>query len=140
MSVNEELVRRVMAKIREVGEAGWDQRSFVSECGTTSCFAGWALRLSGYGIVPDGNGDWFMFQAPEGVEPRFPVPGHGVFADPEAQALLGLTDDQATAIFYFTPADDPCGYADCGYCVTCCGSGVDEFAKHVGHVLEMEGL
>lgn len=124
--MNEQLIRETIAKIHEVGEQGWDQRSFVSECGTASCFAGWAMRLSGYGITRNRWNDGYDFRTPDG--------SRSVFLEGDARRLLGLTEDQASAIFYFIPGpgrvDEDCG----------CGTGVDEFIKHVEHVTGLEGL
>lgn len=98
--MNEALVRATMSHIRAYPEF-WDQSGFVGyspECGTTHCFAGWALRLSGFGLL---GGD---FTAPEGLD----VPErlyqsdarHRVSADFTAQWLLDFTDKQVAAVFY----------------------------------------
>lgn len=34
----------------------WDQSWWVSECGTTACFAGWAVRLADFEFVGDSRG------------------------------------------------------------------------------------
>lgn len=132
--MNEELIRKTMAKIREVGESGWDQSAYVSECGTTSCFAGWALRLSGYGVLSRGPEDGFAFHAPES--------GRKVLAATEAAKLLGLPLAKANEIFLFMGESISCGSEDCRLCApNCvCGSGVDELARHVEHVTGLEGL
>lgn len=78
--VNRKLVADVLAAIRTHESDGWDQEVFVSECGTRFCFAGWALRLGGYGVKTEqylslerGDGidmkrSWFV--APGGEELR----------------------------------------------------------------------
>lgn len=80
--VNRKLVADVLAAIRTHESDGWDQQVFVSECGTRFCFAGWALRLGGYGVKTEqyrsldrGDGidvkrSWFV--APGGEELRSP--------------------------------------------------------------------
>lgn len=105
--LNEALIREVVAYIR-LHRGEWDQADFVAYtadgCGTTHCFAGWALRLSGFGIGKDGD-----FIAPEGYE----VPEHArtshwdgrkdprvVNPDFMAQILLGFDDRQAHRVFY----------------------------------------
>ena len=78
--VNRKLVADVLAAIRTHESDGWDQEVFVSDCGTRFCFAGWALRLGGYGVKTEqycsqewGDGidvkrSWFV--APGGEELR----------------------------------------------------------------------
>jgi hypothetical protein len=101
--INEDLIRRVVAAI-EAQPHKWDQGQFVggaawngadpSECGTTFCFAGWALHLenrlafdSAVGLVAlDAHG-----------KPR-PF-------DVAARDLLGLTEHQAERLFYFVTSD-----------------------------------
>lgn len=136
--MNEELIRATMAKIREVDVAEWNQSDFLAwkddECGTRSCFAGWALRLSGYGIVDDMGEGGLNFRSPE---------GRAVNPNLEARTLLGITHLQADAIFYFMSSTDrTCDSPDCTLCVPgCgCGHGVEGLARHVGHVTGLEGL
>lgn len=109
--MNEKLIREVVAKIRAevaAGTGGWDQRLWIGGgnggCGTTACFAGWALRLSGYGTdyvtrpggLLDGEDwdEWFFIG--EGGTPVYS-------ADAVAGELLGLDVDDAEEIFYFMP-------------------------------------
>lgn len=128
MTVNEALARSVAAKIREVGVEGWDQRMYVSECGTRFCFAGWTLRLSGYGILEDGWGG-LNFCAPGDGD------GSGVYGrrrvNPglEAAKLLGLDDGRADEIFFR-------GLPLVG--VEGQGEGVEEFLTAVGEILGLE--
>jgi hypothetical protein len=51
---NAELAYRVLDHIDAHPES-WDQTQWV--CGTTACFAGWALRLSGYELE-EGSFRW----------------------------------------------------------------------------------
>jgi hypothetical protein len=67
----------------------WSQDSFASACGTTMCFAGWALHLSGY------------------------TTSQGIFYDPQghlireveeaARKVLGFDDEQAHQVFFYFP-------------------------------------
>lgn len=118
--MNESLVRQVMAHIR-ANQDSWNQSDFVgwSPCGTTHCFAGWALRLSGFGLVGS------VFQAPEGMElePGLQVRGRIVATDFTAQWLLGFTDRQASAVFFAFQQTD-----------------VDVFAREVERVTGLSGL
>lgn len=52
MAVNKRLLRKTLAVI-EAHPEHWDQESYASknECGTTACFAGWAVVLSGYKLL-----------------------------------------------------------------------------------------
>lgn len=63
----------------------WHQGTFfgrTTECGTTRCFAGWTLTLSGYDHRYSGSY------------------AHG------AQGLLGLTDDEREHLFFHLQTDD----------------------------------
>ena len=97
--INEDLIRRVVAAI-EAQPHKWDQGQFVggaawngadpSECGTTFCFAGWALYLE----------NRLAFDPTMGL---VALDAHGKPAsfDAVAQDLLGLTPWQAGRIFYY---------------------------------------
>ena len=82
---NTELAERVIGQI-EAHPEEWDQRYWRvrRDCGTTFCFAGWAIQLTAndlglsYGDVLAANGGSDMFTA---------------------QALLGLTSEQSTELF-----------------------------------------
>lgn len=50
---NADLAQRTLAAI-EADPAHWNQKSWVSECGTAWCFAGWAVRIHD-GIDPDAR-------------------------------------------------------------------------------------
>jgi hypothetical protein len=60
LGVNAELCRQIADIIEttpaEFHMCGWVQKS---ECGTTMCIAGWALRLTGGNICEDANGPYF---------------------------------------------------------------------------------
>lgn len=80
--LNVELMERTMTYIRDHPEE-WDQKTFVSACGTTHCFAGTALRLSGETVLY----------------------GDGLVSGKQAELLLGLTSGQACEVFYNFTAD-----------------------------------
>lgn len=84
-TVNEAFLREVLAWI-ELHPERWDQREWVEHtaCGTTYCLAGWAYVL--------GTGHWF---SDRDLMERLPVV-------PMAVELLGLTQDQARELFYFS--------------------------------------
>lgn len=75
MTFNADLAERVLAKIRDEPE-GWDQDSWENECGTTRCFAGWALHLSGQPVT-----------SREGLTPE------------RAAALLGIGEERRWLLF-----------------------------------------
>lgn len=95
---NAELAWRVMDHINAHRAAfnmadWWDNpdedpvtlEDLVEECGTTACFGGWAIALSGYtmgrGVTLDGEAVCFSYS-------EF------------AQKLLGLSDTDASYLFY----------------------------------------
>lgn len=88
MTVDHFLVQETLDAIERDPER-WSQTTFASFCGTTMCFAGWALHLSGYTV------------------------NAGVFHDPQgrlvddveeaARKVLGFDDEQAHRIFFFFP-------------------------------------
>lgn len=127
MSVNEKLVREVMTAIRQNPES-WDQDTYVrdTECGTAYCFAGWALRLSGYPVrrgheTRHGSSPYFCEN--DGSESILPHP------HVEAAALLGLTRSQSDGIFYFFQHESTSTDAD-----------VQEMADHVSRVTGLHDL
>lgn len=81
MSVNVALLRQTMDYI-EAHPEEWDQR--VWSCGTTACFAGWAVKLSGIDI------DAAVCDMGGGVTASVGI---------VAQELLGITDKAADALF-----------------------------------------
>lgn len=84
------------------GTVGWRSDE---PCGTTACFAGTALILSGYTLEAE-------LQEGEGYRPYW----RAVFRDPEgvevnavmyrAQDLLGITEEDAIDIFLHMPDED----------------------------------
>ena len=74
----------------------WLQDTFAdtSSCGTTACFAGWALINSGYTLDEQAN-----FVGPHGslVDMRD--------IEPLARQLLGFNYTQSDRIFYWFPED-----------------------------------
>jgi hypothetical protein len=80
--VNEPRLRGVLAHI-EQDQEHWDQYTYG--CGTAACLAGWAVAL---------ENNWTMGQL-------FTVNQTGFSIRDRAQELLGLTRDQAHALFSF---------------------------------------
>lgn len=103
-TVNEQLVRDVVGKIMDVaGSGGWNQDWFADphkECGTSHCFAGWALRLSGYGVLrPDEHNPYVMeWRDPQGNEFDDTLCG-------EAARVLGLRYTDAEDLFFDTSGE-----------------------------------
>lgn len=131
--MNEQLVRDVMAHIRANAEL-WDQRDFIrtagtaggDTCRTTHCFAGWALRLSGFGLVKENfmppQGWQFPDDAPDWVKTLW-RDGSVKYTDFTAQWLLGFSDAQASHVFYALQQTD-----------------VEEFAQALEQVTGLSGL
>lgn len=105
MPVNTDLIRRTIAAIESDPDA-WDQDSYWTvgdgvtvddhplSCGTTLCFAGWALRLH--------QGDEaFAAEAFERGGSRWHA-AHALLYDIDFRAarLLGLNENDAHGIFY----------------------------------------
>jgi hypothetical protein len=67
-----------------------NQEADVTQCGTTMCYAGWAVHLSGFTMT---NG--------------YTVKETGDFVGNLAKQLLGLTDRQADDLFDATAASRP---------------------------------
>ena len=86
-TVNEAFLREVLTWI-ELHPELWDQRGYVKHtaAGTTYCLAGWTYVL--------GTGDWFSVDGRKRIKSREPV-------YETAQRLLGLTRQQADALFYY---------------------------------------
>lgn len=93
--LNEPLIREVVQAIEEQSEK-WNQNSYgvdvdpdsykyVADCESAMCFAGWALYLSGSVYTPQS----------------YPT---SEFCD--AKTVLGLSHDQAKAIFHWFPSED----------------------------------
>lgn len=98
MALNEALVRATVAHLRDTNTQ-WSQDQFgaASECGTSACFGGWAMILSGQ----------YKVRGFEGWETSMDVPlplSSGQIHN-HARDVLGLTEDQAQEIFYFFPYD-----------------------------------
>lgn len=90
---NEPLAREVLAKIAEDADH-WNQFHWVSACGTSFCFAGWTLVLSGYTPVAV-NDEYFSSRmvAPDGQH---------VNVGDEAERLLGLNEYDGEDLFSAT--------------------------------------
>ena len=103
MERNDELIDKVMAYICEHPEE-WDQREWYSQgvCGTTACFAGHAMLLSGYSIIAEPVRCRLPGACLEHVENRFVRPDGTLvsFNDLEAATLLGLSQSTAERIFF----------------------------------------
>lgn len=95
--MNRELVLKTLDLI-ERDLAHWDQEQFVQNCGTTMCFGGWALHLSGYAPVQSWSD--VGFEAPDGRKIHFSYD-----IEDAAQQVLGFDDDQAYQVFYWQPED-----------------------------------
>lgn len=103
MPVNVKLMQRTMRYI-ERHPKEWDQRTFVSECGTTACFAGRACALDG-GVwldtdrmVLEVNGD----DKRKDVSLDYYHSSCGPVIEPyvRAKRILGLTGREADSIFF----------------------------------------
>lgn len=100
---NTDLLRRTLAHIednrREWNQGTWGHRN---ECGTTYCFAGWAVVLSGGQInfEPEFDIDG-SYLASYVVMPGDPVPDN---VENAATRLLGLEYEDAARLFY-APSD-----------------------------------
>lgn len=102
MTVNADLIRKVMAHIREHPEQ-WDQEWWDSRfadkatCGTPRCFGGWVLVFGGrtdlldawIGWHPNGTTGWHR-------DGKMPEEDLGTVA----ADLLGLKREQADALFF----------------------------------------
>lgn len=115
MTINEPLLRETMAQIEAHPEL-WNQSVFFrdTDCGTVGCFAGWAVKLSGYTTtdslgytttdsaraVADGVAEMEVLKYEDDDEETF-FPDTGRVA----QMLLGLTNDQSHKIFYGYPEE-----------------------------------
>lgn len=92
--MNTELLQRTMQHLLDHPEQH-DQQVWVSECGTTACFAGWALKLSGVDQFMtltkchQTNSTW---QDCEYYGKTHTIQGL-------AQGLLDLTDEQTEILF-----------------------------------------
>lgn len=104
------LLRAVLAEI-EADPAAWDQRSWArrTQCGTTYCFAGHAVRLG----MPDAEMVWSMdWDAPDGFEVAMRVllaDGSKQNISAAAAQLLGVQGKQLYALFYGEEADTLAG-------------------------------
>ncbi len=92
------LLEDVMTYIKDHPEEH-DQASFArpdldNECGTTCCFAGHALLLSGKYALSNGSVEAFFVDKETGCRVRDGrIPAH-------ATRLLGITDQQSYELFY----------------------------------------
>lgn len=78
---NAELAYRVLDQIDAHPEA-WDQTTW--QCGTSACFAGWAVRLSG-GVMENVHGRTWDVIVADGLGEL-----NGMDADEAAERLLGV--------------------------------------------------
>jgi hypothetical protein len=106
MTVNEKLLRRVVERIRARPEE-WDQDSYEGNtgCRTTRCVAGWAIALT----HPDKMSIYNVTYAERmttlrsmGIEWKGSSEDIESMSHDYARLLLGLTDRQASTIFYDT--------------------------------------
>lgn len=96
---NEDRIRQVVAAI-EASPQQFDMRLFINECGTTFCFAGWALKLAGEDMDYWRSEYWKNSQ-----ETRTP-PDSVTRMERKAAEWLGLTTEQAVSLFYFAGVGD----------------------------------
>ena len=90
----------------------WGTRN---ECGTTLCFAGWALKLAGHTIVPRSEGNQFHYKGGDdlGVE----VDGEDRHIAKVAREELGLTNYEKQLLF-------------------CSSNRLDDLERRVTHIKE----
>lgn len=88
MTVNHLLVQETLGAIERDPDR-WSQASFASSCGTTMCFAGWALHLSGY----TADQGFFYDQRGRLVND----------VEDAAREVLGFDDEQAHMVFFYFP-------------------------------------
>ena len=101
---NVELLDRVLAVIKADFDH-WDQSAWrqpaVDGCGTALCYAGWACELDGgiWAAKPDELYSEYLVardgEPPEWHHDRVAL----VFVRDRAQAVLGITDAEASALF-----------------------------------------
>lgn len=88
------LMKRVLDQIETHPETH-DQSRWVNTCRTMACVAGWASILSGDEIIPNYvDGDYRVW-----VDRRF------VEISDRARQLLGLSEDEATDLFFSSEED-----------------------------------
>lgn len=104
-------------KLIEENPGRWDQDAFSdkTDCGTTMCFGGWALALSGYTLDEQAH-----FHTPHGHRMSW------LRVEDTAQDLLGLSDDQVESIFYFFPDSEL--------------DKAEQFKQFKDHVLAVTGI
>lgn len=128
--MNRELVLKTLDKI-EGDLAHWDQEQYVQDCGTTMCFGGWALHLSGHTAVKGSWIDGAHFKTPDGTALTFASEIEG-----SAQEVLGFDDKQMHQVFFWHPEDH--FWDDETEEMT--GTREDWFAKFKEHVLAVTGI
>lgn len=105
---NAELMWRVLDQIDAYPEL-WDQGYWftVTDCGTAACVAGWACLLSGDKPFPLLGK---LEDLPVGEQVSYvDVQGWTRLARVRAQELLGITEDQADALFHYENTRDVLG-------------------------------
>jgi hypothetical protein len=95
----------LLARVRAHIAAGADVDMHEWRCGTAACIGGWAVQLAGYAIADRRRSlaDWVS-----GFRPQVCLLGESrAEVHDAAQTLLGLTDDEAEALFYMSswPSD-----------------------------------
>lgn len=96
VTTTEEFLRKVMLFIRDNPER-WNQQTWVNRCGTSHCLAGWAYVL--------GTGKPFTYNDVQ-LDREFYQEMYDT-----AVTLLGLTEYQASELFYFYRIPDETGMA-----------------------------
>ena len=114
---NNELLLSVLDQIHLVADdpkapLSWDQHTWIEKtsCGTSMCFAGWAVHLSGMRMAFDSDEDSYVipdvlhpgqkYFGPEEVDEMLAHWGSQLLGiDVEATNLLGLDNDQKWPLF-----------------------------------------
>lgn len=103
--LNRELLERTMTYIKDHPEQH-DQASYRSKCGTTMCFAGWALTLNGH-VLTNGSEDSLSSTLVDGIDTDSVDVLGNVFGAcfTAARSDLGLSLRQAKRLFLDMSAD-----------------------------------
>lgn len=93
---NAQLAYRVLDVI-DADPKAWDQNFWVKDCGTTFCFAGWALVLTGHSLKPADEGQWLDGYQVAGGEVRDRAARElGIYGDDGGATALALFDGYNT--------------------------------------------
>ena len=95
--INTELLQQTLTYITDHPEEH-HQESWLTQCGTPSCFAGWACALGGLQTARVANGGSIFFEDTKCVARD--ADGHEKYVRAAAEELLGLTRAQSYALFH----------------------------------------